>query len=167
MNQFNTIVLIVASIICVFTFLYIVINYGKRDKTFAPVVTDCPDYWTANVDGTCNIPKNGQNMGSIQGHPIYYYNMGDRKSYSLLSKFFSIPNGEVLVGTSYTNKENKALGYYKTDFPAGYDENNPQIGVVNFNDIGWSKNGVSECEIKRWSKIHSIAWDGMNTISYC
>lgn len=167
MNQFNITVIVVATIIFIITFIYFMIQYAPLDKTFAPAVTDCPDYWTVNSDGTCNIPTDGKNMGSLQGRNIYQYQMGDSKAYSLLPQFYSIPNGEVLVGSLYTNKTNNILGYFKTDIPAGYDETNPQINRIDFKDRGWAKNGTTECEISRWSKINNIAWDGMNSISYC
>lgn len=167
MNRFNITVIIVATVVLICTFLFFLIRYSKRDKTFSPVVTDCPDYWTVNQDGTCNIPTDGKNTGSLQARTIYSYQIDDRTAYSLLPEFYSIPYDQVLVGTPYTNSNNNIKGYYKTEIPNGYDENNPQINRVDFNDPLWSKNGVAECEIMRWSKIHNIAWDGMNTINTC
>ena len=134
---------------------------------YPPVSTDCPDYWTVNADGTCNIPTNGKNLGTLNGQEIYKYTLGGKERYSYLSEYDPGSSTGTIKGTLYTNEQNKVLGYYKSEIPSGYNESTPQMNWVDFNDPGWSVNGTSECAISKWAKINNIAWDGLTNYNQC
>jgi hypothetical protein len=89
--SFNSIVLIVASIIFVLllgTFSYFIYESQKRKYNIVPA--SCPDYWTLssikNANGSttasCNYPKDGTNWGKCNNKnlpPIYKYYPGSTK----------------------------------------------------------------------------------------
>ena len=68
MDNFYTIVLIVAiiALIVVLTYIGIVMSYGEGTTSYPPQSTTCPDYWVINKDGECEIPSDGKrNTGNL------------------------------------------------------------------------------------------------------
>jgi hypothetical protein len=72
MNIINKIVLIFFSLLLATLLVLVVINLNNSKYKFSPIISDCPDYWSIQVDpknnnnitclntknlGTCNIPK--------------------------------------------------------------------------------------------------------------
>lgn len=167
MNRFHITVIIVASIIFVITLLYFITQYGEMNKIYPPVATDCPDYWTVNKDGTCNIPTDGNNLGTLNGQEIYTYIINNATVYSYLPQYYSIVDKALLDGTLYKVNGNNVIGYYKSDIPAGYNPSLPQNNRIDFNDPSWALGGTSECGISKWAKIHNVAWDGMTNYNVC
>ena len=68
MDNFYMIVIIVAiiALICVLTYVGIVMSKGESTEVYPPHSTTCPDYWEINEDKKCKIPKDGEkNTGSM------------------------------------------------------------------------------------------------------
>jgi len=70
MDYFYIIVssVVIILLILIFTYYGIVIQKKmKQNRSFPPQPpSNCPDYWSLNTDGSCNIPKAGtKNTGSI------------------------------------------------------------------------------------------------------
>jgi hypothetical protein len=69
MDNFYTIVLVVAILILiiVLTYVGILMSYGEGTQSYPGTSTTCPDYWKISEDGTCMIPKDNteRNTGVI------------------------------------------------------------------------------------------------------
>jgi len=72
MNIINKIVVTFFSLLLAIILILLVINLDKDKYKFAPIISDCPDYWTTTLDptnenniqcinsknlGKCNMPK--------------------------------------------------------------------------------------------------------------
>lgn len=188
MKTFHIIIISVASVVLIATSLLMYSQYGTKNPFFPPVSVNCPDYWELNSDGKCVIPKDGTNMGNIEGNQIYEYEimvnprknqstkgstnmdamqqnnqMNTEKKYSLLPKIYNKFRKKEQHGILY----NENLGYYTKDFPHGYDEKNPQKNVVDFNHVDWNIYGSGLCEKQKWANVHNIAWDGVSNFNHC
>lgn len=69
MDNFYLIVISIAIglLIAFLTYYGVVINKKAKKSTVFPPSTaqTCPDYWTLNNDGTCQVPRGGKNGGTI------------------------------------------------------------------------------------------------------
>ena len=60
MEQFYVIVMTTVVVLLILTLTYIgvyVVNDDDKNTTFPPVETQCPDYWEADDEGKCVVPK--------------------------------------------------------------------------------------------------------------
>jgi hypothetical protein len=164
METFQLFTILIASMVFIGLFIYsAVIFYSGKNKIFPPDMAPCPDGWKLNKDGTCKIPTPGPtaNLGNLEntGHQIFIYdNIKDQANYSYLPTYYDIITDETYKGRI---DPNLPLGYYTKDIPAGYDVENPQLGVVNFADPGWASYGDPYCAMKKWAKTQNIQWDGI------
>ena len=164
MNIFYFLTFFISILIFLGLFAYSAyIFYSGKQTLFPPDMAPCPDNWSMNADGTCQIPipSSHANLGYLAktGRPIYMYdNITDNPNYSYLPSYY-----DTATYTTYTGKlvPNVPLGYYTTDIPAGYDIENPQNGNIDFTDPGWSAYGDPYCAIKQWAQTQNIQWDGM------
>lgn len=181
MQLFHILTIIIAISVFIGLFIYLFVTFYGKNKSFPSDITDCPDYWKVNSDGTCQIPKPGEmNLGNLdavkdstgniislsKGRQIYTYkNFKDGSTtYSYLPSYYDAVNPQLLFGKK---ADNLPLGYYQMDIPYGYDSDSPQTGTINFNDQGWASYGDPYCEIKKWASIHNIQWDGIANYNKC
>jgi hypothetical protein len=180
MKLFHILTIIISISVFFGLFIYTFIMFNTKNKTFPPDITDCPDYWKVNDDGTCQIPKpgelnlgnldavkdsNGNIVSSTRGRQIYMYKSSKNgTTYSYLPSYYDPISVNLLNGKP---AKNLPLGYYESDIPYGYDSSAPQRGVIDFNDIGWASFGDPYCEIKRWATAHNIQWDGIANYNKC
>lgn len=181
MRLFHILTIIISLSVFIGLFIYTFITFNKKNTSFSPDLTDCPDYWKVNEDGTCQIPKPGEmNLGNLdavmdekgttlsssRGRQIYKYKKFTDKSttYSYLPSYYDPINPELLYGKP---AKDLPLGYYQSDIPYGYDSDTPQRGVIDFNDGGWASFGDPYCEIKNWASMHNIQWDGIANYNKC
>jgi hypothetical protein len=166
MQLFHKLVIYISIFVFIILFLYTAyVFYTTQNPIFPPDIPNCPDYWTTNSDGTCQIPHKGDpNLGNLafKGHPIYRYGT----KYSFLANYDAVDGNGNITGIQNGENTNK-IGYFNSDIPYGYDEENPQIDTVRFNDPGWASYGDPYCEIQRWAKINNIQWDGMASYNKC
>jgi len=166
MKLYQITIIIIAILVFVGTFILCISQYSPTQQKFPPSMTNCPDYWTINQNGTCNIEH--KNIGTLQNHRIYKYTINGEEMHSHLSSFYDKNTDQVVNGTILTDKNRSPiLGYYNSDIPGGYDENNPQNAVIDFNSNEWSTNGSKICAIKSWAMEHNIHWDGMMNYDTC
>ncbi len=70
METFYLIVLGIAIVvlILILTFVGLLMQTGKKNVVYPPIANTCPDGWTVDSDGSCNIPTTGSsNMnGKLQ-----------------------------------------------------------------------------------------------------
>ena len=65
MNYINKIVLVFCSLLLVILLILLVINLNSNKYKFAPVISDCPDYWETTTDANNNIVcLNTHNLGN-------------------------------------------------------------------------------------------------------
>lgn len=67
MEQFYVIVITIAIVLLILALTYIgvfLIGDDTTKVTFPPHSNQCPDYWEVNGDGSCEIQKNGINLGT-------------------------------------------------------------------------------------------------------
>ena len=164
MDIFHIFTILIAILVFLGLFIYsAVIFYTGKNRLFPPDMAPCPDGWKLNPDGTCKIPVPGpkSNLGNLAntGHKIYIYdNIHDITNYSYLPKYY-----DIISDTTYNGRVDPTLplGYYTTDIPYGYDNENPQLGSVDFAHPGWASYGDPYCEMKKWAKTQNIQWDGL------
>jgi hypothetical protein len=66
MNVFNILTIIVSVTIFLGLFVYtFVIYYNNNPTMFPKDMTACPDFWTVNPDGTCQIPTSAPGGSAI------------------------------------------------------------------------------------------------------
>ena len=181
MQLFHILTFIISISVFIGLFIYVLVDFYTKKDSFPPDITDCPDYWKVNADGTCKIPIPGElNLGNLdavknssgvivsssKGRQIYLYKSFKDESvtYSYLPSYYDPITPQLFFGKPATNLP---LGYYNADIPYGYDSDMPQKGVVDFNDGGWASFGDPYCEIKKWSSMHNIQWDGIANYSRC
>ena len=65
MNAFYTITLVIATIflILILTLVGVVMSFRNNSSVYPPMSNTCPDYWTVNTNGTCQIASN--NIGNV------------------------------------------------------------------------------------------------------
>ena len=62
MNLFHILSIIISVVVFLGLFIYtMVIYYNDVPKIFPKDMTSCPDFWTVNPNGTCQIPTPGPN----------------------------------------------------------------------------------------------------------
>lgn len=188
MRSFHKIVIGIAVLVAIIIYIVMISDYSVRDKTHPPVLTDCPDGWKAKDYGVCYLPNPTvskitdetdptkqtlkidnatNNLGNLVGHPIYKYSVGEKMEYSMIEKYYSLPEFRNVDGITFTSPSNPVVGYYTNDIPAGYNEKAPQNNWIDFNDNGWARNGTRMCEIGRWARMHNIMWDGVSNANVC
>jgi hypothetical protein len=67
MDIFYIIVLSIAIILLILLLTYIGIQMnsaGTKTAPYPPTKSTCPDYWTIDSDGKCNVPTTGRNTSS-------------------------------------------------------------------------------------------------------
>ena len=82
MRLFHILTLIVSIVVFLGLFIYTYVVYTEdKNNTYPPDIANCPDFWEVNEDGTCNIPKDGKNTGSLKGikSNLYTYDTDDDK----------------------------------------------------------------------------------------
>lgn len=166
MQLFHILTFIISISVFLGLFIYIFVIFYTKEKVYPPDITNCPDYWKINNSGQCIIPKKNElNLGNLKekGMPIYSYKHYDiygniQKEYSYLTSYYNPVHPKTFIGTQEIKLP---LGYYQNDIPHGYDSNNPQYGVIDFNDKGWGSYGNPYCEIQKWASQHNIQWDGI------
>lgn len=164
MEIFHLFTISIATLVFIGLFIYsAVVFYSGKRKLFPPDMAPCPDGWELNEDGTCKIPTPGpkSNLGNLAntGHPIYVYdNIKNQANYSYLPTYYDIDAGRTYTGRI---RPDLPLGYYTKDIPFGYDNDNPELGSVNFADPGWASYGDPYCAMKKWAKTQNIQWDGL------
>jgi hypothetical protein len=156
MNTFHITTIIIASIVFSGLFIYIAVQYFKKDTKYPPIIPNCPDLWKSDENENCIIPQSG-NIGTLSGRSLYKYNNFSKselsKGYSFLPEF----------STPYKGDNTYTKGYYSYDIPYGFDPKNPT--VINFNDPAWGSNGDPTCEMKKWANQNKIQWDGISAYS--
>lgn len=166
MDLFHILVIIISITVFIGLFLFTAYTfYQNKNTIYPPDMTSCPDFWKVRSDGTCQIPRRGeQNLGHLlnKGRVMYEYNFGTRPQYSSLQKFFN-SDSEKFTGSA----KKELIGYYKTDIPYGYDHDNPKNDSINFNDPEWASSGDPYCAIKKWANVNNIQWDGMASYNRC
>ena len=166
MKLFHILTLFISISVFLGLFIYIAVIFYTKEKVFPPDMTDCPDYWKIDNSGNCIIPKKDElNLGNLKdkGMQIYTYKHYTSENdyhntYSYLASYYNPVHAQVLNGKPALNLP---LGYYQMDIPYGYDSQNPQHGVINFNDGSWASFGNPYCEIQKWASQHNIQWDGI------
>lgn len=158
MDLFYKLVILISVLVFLGLFAYTaIVFYMTRDTIYPPDIMTCPDYWKITPEGRCKIPAAGKlNLGNLgaKGHPIYVYdNIQGIPHYSLLSEYYDPVSGDL-----YKGRLDKTLapGFYNADIPYGYDEENPQIDSIDFNDAGWASYGDPQKEIHRWKAVNNI-----------
>ena len=60
LNSFNSLVLMIASIILIILLITIgiIMYYSAKNARFPPVIAECPDYWNVEKEGDKTICKN-------------------------------------------------------------------------------------------------------------
>jgi hypothetical protein len=167
--EYYKIVIGIAFIIFFITIiLFWYLNY-MPSKEYPPIMANCPNGWTVNLDGTCNIPTDGTNMGNLydKGNLVYKnISKNGNISYSLDSNgggvLFKDKNGNPIFG--YTGPGSNTRF---PDFPAGYDINHPEKNIVNFTSEDWSAYGSTLCENRKWAIKNNIQWEGVTNYNHC
>jgi hypothetical protein len=157
---YNQIVIIAAVIVFIFTMIILWSLLPIKSRTYPPVMSNCPTGWTVNSDGTCNIPsKGGLNLGNLRGVPIYKLTVNGKSTFSTDPK-----SGGILLTDIYGKP---ILAYTSKHIPAGYDTNNPQLPVVNFESLNWSRYGSTLCANREWAIKNNIEWEGVTNYNKC
>ena len=75
MTNFNTTVLIVASILLIVGLIIIGMFIVKSlgEETFPPVISDCPDYWDVNNTGLVKICQNNSKINDSSSESCNTY----------------------------------------------------------------------------------------------
>jgi len=79
MNLFNILTIIIAVIVFLGLFIYTCFIYYNNNPTIFPKdMTACPDFWTINPNGTCQIPtaapgKTALNIGKLSKSQVTQY----------------------------------------------------------------------------------------------
>lgn len=171
MKLFHVLTIFVSVTVFLGLFIYIAVIFYKKEKVYPSDMTDCPDYWKIDSSGKCVIPKKNElNLGNLKdkGMPIYSYKhyansqtlQEMKKDYSYLPSYYNYIHPRTMYGKLETDMP---LGYYQMDIPYGYDSDNPQNAVIDFNDSGWSSFGNPYCEMQKWASQHNIQWDGISS----
>lgn len=153
MNVFNILTIIVSVTIFLGLFVYtFVIYYNNNPTIFPKDMTACPDFWTVNPDGTCEIPAGvsainvGKLIDSQQGskYTIYTYptfspdktgklldttldisNISYLKDYNDPgTKLYTRRNGKYNIPTDYRREGNVKIGTTPTKSVYRYDISN-------------------------------------------
>ena len=158
--SYQEIVIGVAIIIFILTMGVFWYFIPELNKVFPPATTNCPNGWTVNNNGTCNIPpQGGMNLGNLNGKPVYSLTSGGITTYST-----DINSGGMLLKDMYGNI---VLGYTKLDFPGGYDISNIQTPVVDFTAPEWGETGSVLCANYIWATKNNIEWEGITNYNQC
>ena len=169
MTLFHILTMIISVSVFIGLFIYTYVTFNNKDKSFPSDITDCPDYWKVNADGTCQIPRPGEvNLGNLdsRGKQIYTYKGVEKgsKKYSYLPSYFDAIYPKLETGKI---EPRLPLGYYQSDIPYGYDSDHPEMGKIDFNSDGWASFGDPYCEIKKWASIQNVQWDGIASYNKC
>jgi hypothetical protein len=164
--SYQEIVLYIATLVFVLTMIVFWVITPSKSKIFPPVMSNCPTGWTLNQNGTCNIPTDGTNMGNLKGKGIpIYKRISNDGSVTYTTEPIS---GDVVLKDLYGNP---ILAYTsgtpKSNFPAGYDASNIQLGVVDFNSFDWGTHGSTLCANYEWALKNNIVWEGVSTFNHC
>jgi len=127
MEQFYVIVITIAIVLLILALTYIgvfLIGDDTTQVTFPPHSNQCPDYWEVNGDGSCEIQRNGINLGTA-GSDIKAFN--NHKTFPT----------DVTDTSEYTKKDPQTINFqdkticekkqWANDFGVVWD------GVTNYN----------------------------------
>ena len=178
MQLFHILVLVISISVFIGLFIYTAIVFYKKDTLYPQNISTCPDYWTVNSDGTCQIPPPGStNLGNLgsAGKQLYLYpnitaaprfngatsapipNISFLGSYADLSS--RVNPSPIITGKPINN------AFDSNTIPYGYDVKNPTS--IDFGHPGWASYGDPYCAIQSWAKIQNIQWDGMASYNKC
>jgi hypothetical protein len=158
--SYQQIVIIIAIFIFIITMIIFLVLIPGEPRIYPPVMSNCPKGWKVNSNGTCNIPpKGGLNLGNLYGLPIYKSLVNGNP------KFSTDPKSGGTIHTDIYG--NKILAYTSRDIPAGYDTLNPQLAVVDFESLNWSRYGSTLCANRNWAIKHNIEWEGVTNYNNC
>lgn len=166
MDEYRKIVIGIAVFIFILTMIVFWFLSPLPSNIYPPVMSDCPTGWSLNQDGTCNIPTNGMNIGNLKGKGVPIYKKMNRDGTITYS---TDPNsGGVQLTDQYGNP---ILAYTggkpSSDFPAGYDANNPQLNFVDFTHLDWGSIGSTLCANREWAIKNNIVWEGVSNFNHC
>ena len=162
MTIFHILTLVIAILIFSILFIYTAVQMSKQKTLYAPIIPNCPDLWTLDSSGNCNIPQDSSsNIGTLTSKPLYYYDNGNSDfTKSTMTHGYSFLPQINVNDISYNGTLQDKNGYFSYDIPYGFDQANPT--KINFNDPGWGSQGDPNCAMQLWSKQHGITWDGIN-----
>lgn len=166
MKTFHILTLIIAILIFSILLIYSAVKMSQQKSIYPPIITNCPDLWTVDDSGNCEIPSDpALNIGTLTGKPLFLYDQfrdTDMNGYSFLPQ---VMHGNTAYnGTPQKTSDNKTvMGYFSYDIPYGFDPAKPT--KINFNDPLWGSQGDPNCAIKLWAGQKEIQWDGIKSYS--
>ena len=142
MESFYWIVLVVAIIALIGALTYVGIlmtYYTKKDATYPPTASSCPDFWTVNASNPakCDIPA--VNADGIQNKGSIYDTTG---------------SGSTLAYTLKLSSANTP----------GLDATN---NAVDFSAAGWGIGSGALCKKQAWANQNGLVWDGVSNYNSC
>ena len=170
--DYYKIVIIVAVSVFIFTMVFFWFFSNVGSDEFPPTMSNCPRSWTVNMDGTCNIPVDGTNMGNLYGkgrpvyksvtrddsnNEIYTYSTNPKKG-SLLKDMY----GNIIMGYTGPGSNTKF-----PHFQGGYDITRPEKSVVDFTAKEWGSYGSTLCSNRTWAVKNNINWEGVSNYNHC
>jgi hypothetical protein len=166
MDTYQKIVLYIAGIVFLLTMILFWFITPKQSNIYPPVMSNCPTGWSVNRNGTCNIPTDGTNLGNLKGKGVPIYKIvNDDGSASYTIKPFK--GGNILRDLQGNRVLAYTSGTTNSNFTGGYDVNNQQYNVVNFNSLDWGTHGSVLCANYEWAQKNNIVWEGVSTYNHC
>ncbi len=151
MESFYWIVLVIATIALIGALTYVGVlmtYYTKKDVTYPPTASSCPDFWTVSDSNPakCNIPAGGvagiKNTGSI-----YTRTLGSD------GKPTNDSQGNPLFTLNLTSANTHGL-----------DATN---NAVDFSDVKWGVGSGAICAKHAWANQNGLIWDGVSNYNSC
>jgi len=142
MEQFYVIVITIAIVLLILALTYIgvfLIGDDTTQVTFPPHSNQCPDYWEVNGNGSCEIQKNGINLGTkLDGSGERTYADADKLEFVVIDPLTNQPS---------------------TNYPF-QPTNTASPENIDFQD-------KAICEKKQWANRFGVAWDGVTNYNKC
>ena len=142
MESFYWIVLVVAIIALIGALTYVGVlmtYYTKKDATYPPVASSCPDFWTVSDSNPakCNIPAGDaagiKNTGSI---------------------YDTTGSGSTLAYTLKLTSANTP----------GLDT---ASNSIDFSAADWGAGSGAICKKNSWANQNGLVWDGVSNYNSC
>ena len=134
MEQFYVIVITIAIVLLILALTYIgvfLIGDDTAKVTFPPHSNQCPDYWEVNGDGSCEIQKNGINLGTATSPAGFekLKNTGTVESPIMQrdDAYTGIQTNDTNTDISFENRTICEKKQWANDFGVAWD------GVTNYN----------------------------------
>lgn len=152
MESFYWIVLVVAIIALIGALTYVGIlmtYYTKKDVTYPPTASSCPDFWKVNASNPakCNIPSGRGVAGINNTGSIYARTLGS--------------DGKPIID-SYGNP---TIALQLTSANThGLDATN---NTIDFSDVKWGVGSGAICAKHAWANQNGLVWDGVSNYNSC